>query len=892
MKYFLLLIATLACWLPSNAQVIRGRITDINGAPISSASLFIRELRMGAAANDDGYYQLRTPEGIYTCVFQCLGYETETVVIEVGNDVVEHNVVLRETAFFIPEVVVSNNRGEDPAYAMIRHVIAMAPFYMNQVAEYKAEAYLKGALHVGRISPLVRRLAREELAEMNIKEGNTYLEESINEIEFAAPNIYRQRVVRRTGSLAGENSASNNAMALVTASLYDEKAFEPVISPLSTSSFAHYRFRYEGFFYDGDRIINKIRIIPRRNSRQLFSGYVHIADGYWNVHSADVSGEFMMGIKYRMRVNFGEVNKNVWMPVSYHFDFDASILGNRGAFNYVASMKYTHLVENTSLRKPDALLLAEQQRQAMQQLQTMPTELSERTATATRTSERIENLLERENLTNRQAYQLARLMQREAENKENQSLDVTATLRNDYRMTVDSAANVRDTVFWEMMRPMPLNPEEMRSYQERDIRLADAPQQSDLLINERKSETPFKRITGRIISGHNFRLARQSGTIRYHGLMSSQIGFNTVDGFYVGQKLTYTQNFPQQRRLTIVPDAAWAINREQPIWNVDIGLNYAPMRLGNANIKFGRTSADFNGNGYIHPFENAVSSLFFRYNYLKLYEDNYLQASNNIDIANGIQLHVGAKYSRRIMLDNHSNYSFFYHNEREYTPNTPVNAELAANTPSHNAAIFTMNVLYTPRHYYRIVGAQKRYVRSDFPTFSAGWRKGISGLAGSRSNFNHITLGIRQRIEPGLMQEFRYTVRAGAFVNRKEVFFPDYVHFLTTEIPVTIGSISSNKLNLLEYYRFSTSDKYIQAHLNYNTPFLFLKLFPFFSNRMLWTENIHLNYLYTPKIKNYKELGYTIGIQQMCEAGVFVGFENFKYRSYGVKAALIISGGN
>jgi hypothetical protein len=88
---------------------------------------------------------------------------------------------------------------------------------------------------------------------------------------------------------------------------------------------------------------------------------------------------------------------------------------------------------------------------------------------------------------------------------------------------------------------------------------------------------------------------------------------------------------------------------------------------------------------------------------------------------------------------------------------------------------------------------------------------------------------------------------------------------------------------LLEYYRYSASDKYLEAHLYYETPFLLLKFLPFFSNRF-WQEGAQLNYLHTNGIKNYMEFGYTIGFGW--QAGVFVGFENFKYRSFGVKLSL------
>ena len=877
----------------ANAQVIKGRITDANGQPVYNASLFIRELRMGTAANDNGYYELRVPQGVYVCVFQSMGYENQTILLEVGElETVEYNVTLIETAFSIPELFVSNNRGEDPAYAMMRRAIAMAPFYLNQVSEYKAEVYLKGTLHVGRISPLLKRLAQSEDLNLREIEGNTYLEESFNEIEFIVPNHYKQTIVRKTGSMPV--SEDNNAMTLITASIYDENAFNPIISPLSTSAFAHYRFSYEGFFLDDDRIINKIRIIPRRNSKQLFSGYVYIADGYWNVHSADVSGELIMGITFRMQINFGEVNENVWMPVSHHFNFDASVLGNSGSFHYVASIKYTELIENTALRKPDALLLAQQQRLAQQQLQAPPTELSERSAQPTRTSERIENLLDREDLTNRQAYQLARLMQRESETekRENQSLDLTEELRRTFNITVDSAANVRDTAFWEKMRPVPLNTEEIRSYQQREHRLATQQQKRDTVQSAADSKQQSTSTSRKILLGtNNVSLGKQGswGNIRYRGLLNpSQIGFNTVDGFYIGQRFTYNKNFSQQRQISITPEATWAINRKTLMWEVDAWYAYAPMRRGRTNIRFGHKSSDFSDLG-MHDFENTIASLFFRQNYLKLYDNNFVSLGNMIDIANGLQLTTNVRFSRRVMLDNNSDFSFFYNNGRQYSPNEPVNIELVVPLINHNHTSLAVNFAYTPRLYYRIVGKRKHYVRSDFPTFFAGWRKGLNGVMGSSSNYDHAWLGISQTLKAGLMQEFSYGVFAGSFINNKTVHFPDFAHFKTIEIPFSIKTFGTGSYKLLEYYRYSASDKHVQAHFVYQTPFLFLKFLPYFSNRILWKESVQLNYLYTPGLKNYLEPSYTIGMLPAWEIGVFAGFSNFKYRSWGFKASLALN---
>ena len=899
-KYFTIFIFfCLSTGASLNAQGIKGRITDTDGNPIRGASLFISELRQGTAANEDGYFELRVPAGVYNCVFQCLGFETETATITIRTVVVEHNIVLREMAYSLSDVVISADR-EDPAYGIMRRAIAMAPFYLHQVSEWNAEVYLKGTWEVGTIAPLVRQLTKDVFDD--IEDGSTHLSESLSETEFVAPNTYRQRVLHRTGSLENDNSA----MSLMTQSIYDTEALSPIISPLSTSAFAHYRFRYEGFFIENNRTINKIAIIPMRNSKHLLSGHIHIADGFWNVHNFDISGEFLMGITFRMQANLGEVNENVWLPVSHHMSFDVSMFGNTFAYHYVSSMKYTDIVENTSIRKPDALVLAAEQRRAWQQNQRMPVELEleeEINEPLSRISARFENLMERERLTNRQAFQLARLMMREAEpeRREDRSLDLTEELSSNFRMTVDSAANVRDTAFWDMRRPVPLTPEEVRSYQEREIRQQQ--KDSDTIQNRQGKSFnmftivqvswslgrgPFGQALTGFLFGGNFGLGEggKYGNIRYRGLIPpSKFGFNTVDGFYIGKRiLTYSKSFDNNTQLTIEPEVVWAINRKAVMWNGDASLTYAPMRRASANLKFGQMTADFNNHLGMHPFENTVASLFFRRNYLKLYGNSFIEASNTIDIVNGLVLNTSVNYARRVMLDNHSDYSFFYRDSREYWTNIPGNSELTEPPTNHTAATFTLGLEYTPRHYYRIRNNQKIMVRTAYPTFFAMWQSGVSGVFGSNGNFDHISGGLQQTLELGLMQRFSYRVRAGAFVNRRNVSFPDFRHFATSELPITLSPIRAHTFNLLEYYRFSTSDKYLEAHIYYSTPFLFLKFLPFFSNRMLMTEGVRFNYLYTPTIKNYMELGYFFNLG--VEAGVFVGFENFRYRSFGVAVSV------
>jgi hypothetical protein len=85
------------------------------------------------------------------------------------------------------------------------------------------------------------------------------------------------------------------------------------------------------------------------------------------------------------------------------------------------------------------------------------------------------------------------------------------------------------------------------------------------------------------------------------------------------------------------------------------------------------------------------------------------------------------------------------------------------------------------------------------------------------------------------------------------------------------------------YYSLSTPEFYGEAHLKYTTPYLLLKLLPVLSNTLI-RENLSLSYLGSRFHKNYTEIGYSLSeIFFLAEAGIYVGFEDIKYSSFGAK---------
>jgi hypothetical protein len=75
-------------------------------------------------------------------------------------------------------------------------------------------------------------------------------------------------------------------------------------------------------------------------------------------------------------------------------------------------------------------------------------------------------------------------------------------------------------------------------------------------------------------------------------------------------------------------------------------------------------------------------------------------------------------------------------------------------------------------------------------------------------------------------------------------------------------------------------------HLSYQARFLLIKLLPWFSGR-LWTEGMQVHFLHTPQLRNHIELDYTVGL--LWKAGLFVGFNDFRYQRIGFKFSIPIN---
>ena len=109
-----------------------------------------------------------------------------------------------------------------------------------------------------------------------------------------------------------------------------------------------------GASLQGNFTINKIQVIPKRKSQQLFEGTIYIIEDLWCLQSVDLTNENLVG-KIRIQQLYIPVQDDIWMPVSHKFEINIGIIGFKADAGYGSSVKYLDVKPNLALQKPDAI---------------------------------------------------------------------------------------------------------------------------------------------------------------------------------------------------------------------------------------------------------------------------------------------------------------------------------------------------------------------------------------------------------------------------------------------------------------------------------------------------------------------------------------------------------
>lgn len=861
---------------PASAQLLQGRIVNSAGQPVPYASIYIKELKQGTTSNTEGNFSINLPGGTYTLIFRCMGYAT--LEKKVTPETNKRLLIKMQVKPFQLEAVVVGNSKEDQAYAIVRKAISMAPFYNNQLKSFRARVYIKGSLKITKLTWLVKRSLRNEKDAPH--EGSYYIQESINEISYTAPDKYKQVVKKFRSNFPGDKGDAGNIMQFVGMSFYSPMLGD-IILPLAPYALKHYRYRYAGYSFLEGRVINKIEVIPRRESKQLVRGYIFIADDYWNLHGVDLTLNSRMGT-LRIRQTFGEVEDQVWLPVSHYFTLMGSFLGNKGVVSYTSSVRYLDISLNKNLAAVQQNI---RKSKPPKRSGTSPAfaKSRKRQSRAFRDSVAMAKLLAKQSLTNREMYKLSRLMARKA--KRSRTAGKSLEVKEPVNVTIDSSALRRDTSDWERIRPIALTSEEIKVSTEIDRKInlkSDTLSTSDTLESAPKSEGLFAVLTGK-----SWRNDSLHSSFRYYGLIGpGRFEFNTVDGFKLSTGFSYRRKF-ESIDFSVSTEALYAFSRKAPMSKASITFGYFPARRGQLSLKAGWLSDDFNQSSGVDEFSNTIASLWFGRNYLKLFENRFVTLSNTIDIANGTEVSLSVGFADKRQLHNTTDFIIIGSNRHLYSSNIPDNPDVPPAVFADNTAFRVgLGLKFTPRYHYRWRNNRKEMLYSYYPTFSVNYSMGVPGVMGPASDFTHWELAVNQKVRIVPANVLKYRLVYGDFGRKDQMHFSDYKHFNAMSIPVVLGTFDAG-YRTIDYYSRATNGRYFQIFTDYRAKHLLLKYLPLL-NKTYWEENIHFSALVVPGNKPYYELGYSIDrIAVFGGMGFFVGFEGKQPVNFGFKISIL-----
>ena len=775
---------------------IKGYTRSNTGEILPFSTVYIKGTTNGTTSNSEGEYLLKVPTGSHTVVAQHVGYTVieRQITINEGQSI-RLDFDLQEQALRLQEVVVTAG-DEDPAYRVIREAIKKRKFYENEVSAFKTDTYLKGLF---RLNERPDKILGQKIT---VDTGILYLSESVSEFSFERPDKVSERMI------SSKVSGNEQGFSFNQASDFNINPYEKFIdldmereyvSPISPQSFLFYDFEWLGFFEENEKLINKIKVIPRRSTDPVFEGVIYIVEDEWRFHTIDLLVTKARGLEFidSLKINqvFAPAEHDIWMPLSQKFSFVF------GAFGFKGSGYYIGVYSNYEVEP------------------------------------------------NYEVYEEAELYQEKFGEVEKKDLfqkeDFSAEV-----LVVEEGSNERDSTYWKDVRPMPLTAIEVKDYQVKDsIRLV---KESVPYKDSVDAETNKLTLGNIFLSGYTH---SNSVKEQYWSLPAviSIFQYNTVEGFVPEIQPTIWKQVDQRTKYWIRPAIRYGFSNEK--FNAKIEGSY--RMLDDKFTRFyaggGRYVSQFDEGEAISPFINSFVTLLSGENYMKIFQKSFGYVRFQQEVKNGILLNTKLEYAQRDTLTNTTDFTWASNDGEDFTSNQPPNMELNETGFARNQAlIFEATFRFRFKQTYATRPDRKFIYSSKYPEVFVTYKKGLKTL-GSDIDFDFVQVRVQDDMSLGLVGTSNYAVAAGGFLNDNALTFVDFRHFAGNQTSLSqVGK--PLRFELLPFYQFSTSKPFLEAHYEHHfNEFIFNKI-PLVKKLNLQAV-ASVNYLTTETIGNYVELG-------------------------------------
>ena len=462
-------------------------------------------------------------------------------------------------------------------------------------------------------------------------------------------------------------------------------------------------------------------------------------------------------------------------------------------------------------------------------------------------------------------YKSIELKERKVRKKEKKKYNLSES----FSLQCDTNAYKTDASTFGVLRPIPLSEGEKQLYKDYTYR-------RDTVSVQRKSKSQafWGTMGDLMVEDYKFNLSN-IGSVRFSPFINPLLfSYSGSNGLSYRQDFRYNRIFRGDKWLRIVPKLGYNFTRKEFYWSLNADFEYWPQKRGFLRLSVGNGNRIYSSK-MLDELKAMPDSIFnFDLIHLDYFKDLYFNFRHSFEIINGLDISLGFSAHKRTAVEK-SRFVI----TGDYPMPPPEFMERFRNTYISFAP--RIRVEWTPALYYYMNGKRKINLRSDYPTFSVDYERGIEGVFKSTGEYERVEFDLQHKIQLGLMRNIYYRFGFGAFTNQDELYFVDFANFARHNLPVGWNDEIGGVFQVLDGRWYNSSRRYVRGHFTYEAPFLILRHLMKYT-RYVQNERLYISALSMPHLQPYLEVGYGIGTH-IFDVGVFVSSENWKFSGIGCK---------
>lgn len=419
-------------------------------------------------------------------------------------------------------------------------------------------------------------------------------------------------------------------------------------------------------------------------------------------------------------------------------------------------------------------------------------------------------------------------------------------------------ANKKTVAYWNGIRPIPLNPDERNDYIRKD-KLEALRSTKAYTDSTDKERNRFKWTS--IPLGYTYRNTAENWQLSSTGI-ARRLAFNTVQAYWLGPGFEFRKFGNKNTYTAIGTDLNYGFAEQRFRASGYVEHKFSDFNKGIVRISGGSTIEQYNPERPINKIVNSISTLFFRDNYMKLYDNNFIRLNYEQEVFNGLRLYGSFEYTRRHGLRNNTNFSTLKDLYHPYTSNNPL-LPYDYETPAFDLhsmlkASVTARINFKQTYRTRPTG-REIITNANYPQLTLKYEKGFASTI-KDYEFNHVSARVLYDLSLGDVGELGTAFRSGIFFDSGTVALPDWRHFNGNQTHVGRSERYLNVFNLLPYYTHSTNDRYFEGHMEHNFKGYITDAIPLF-NKLQYYLVAGYHILATPERNPYME--FSLGLDNV-----------------------------